>query len=175
MGPARGALCFTCVGTEQLALLDLSDEAISFVNRHAPNTRVRVLSQMPITVKLLSAEGSLSSFGLVPCVLCQKGANAVDHWLSYCPVAYIAWCALWKGCAPPISWRHVPTKQVGVALCYFLFHLRRLVAEYGGLQPVIECVKVRSVSRHAIDLWQRTYQSLPATLLHLFSGTTNAS
>ena len=81
---------------------------------------------------------------------------------------HITWAALHKETPPPINWRQTPAKHVGVALTYLLFHLRRIVREYGGLRPNIECVKVRAISGHALDLWQRTCQSFPATLLAWF-------
>ena len=55
-----------------------------------------------------------------------------------------------------------------------LFHLRRLVTEYGGLRPVIACVRNRSVSQHVLDLWQRIYRSLPSTLLRDFRAPPQA-
>ena len=104
----------------------------------------------------------------IPCVLCQGGSNAIDHWLSFCPIVHIAWAALRKANPPAINWRQTPAKHIGIAHTYLLFHLRRLVTEYGGLRPNITCVKVRSISAHALDLWQRTYQSFPATQLAWF-------
>ena len=98
----------------------------------------------------------------------QGGANTIDHWLSYCPVVHIAWAALHKANLPPINWRQTPTKHIGIALTYLLFHLRRIVTEYGGLRPNITCVRVKPIPAHALDLWQRTYQSLPATQLAWF-------
>lgn len=151
-GPAYGALRFTCVGDNPGPPMALSDDAVSFVNRHAPNFSVRPLSLTPITTKFLASHGPLRTSNPVPCVLCQEGANAIDHWLSYCPAVYIAWCVLRKGCPPPINWRQVPMRHTGVALRYLLFHVRRMVAEYGGLRPVIKCVKLRSVSRYAITI-----------------------
>ena len=100
----------------------------------------------PIAVKLLSSPGPAAQAAPIPCVLCQRGANAIDRWLSHCPVI----------------------RHTGVALCYLLFHARRLVTEYGGLRPSIECLKLRPPQRHVLDLWQRIYQSLPATLLQWF-------
>ena len=55
-----------------------------------------------------------------------------------------------------------------------LFHLRRLVTEYGGLRPVIACVRIRSISNHVLDLWQRIYHSLPSTLLRHFRAPPQA-
>ena len=55
-----------------------------------------------------------------------------------------------------------------------LFHLRRLVTEYGGLRPDIACARNRSVSHHVLDLWQRIYQSLPSTLLRYFRAPPQA-
>ena len=55
-----------------------------------------------------------------------------------------------------------------------LFHLRRLVTEYGGLRPVITCVRIRPISHHVLDLWQRTYHSLPSTLLRYFRAPPQA-
>ena len=118
----------------------------------------------PIAAKLLPGAQTAP----IPCVLCQGGANAIDHWLSYCPVVQGAWILLWKGASPPLDWRSAPNRQTGVALCYLLFHARRLVTEYGGLRPTIECVKLRTLQRHVLDLWQRIYHSLPATLLQWF-------
>ena len=60
------------------------------------------------------------------------------------------------------------SRSIGVALCYMLFHLRRLVTEYGGLRPNIACVRHCSISHHVLDLWQRIYSSLPSTLLNHF-------
>ena len=62
----------------------------------------------------------------------------------------------------------MPSRSIGVALCYMLFHLRRLVTEYGGLRPNIACVRHCSISHHVLDLWQRIYSSLPSTLLTHF-------
>ena len=36
------------------------------------------------------------------------------------------------------------------------------------MRPSIECLKLRPPQRHVLDLWQRIYQSLPATLLQWF-------
>ena len=60
------------------------------------------------------------------------------------------------------------SRSIGVALCYMLFHLRRLVTEYGGLRPNIACVRHCKISHHVLDLWQRIYSSLPSTLLNHF-------
>ena len=122
----------------------------------------------PIPFKLISSTGPAAQVAPIPCVLCQGGANAIDHWLSYCPVIHGAWLLLWKGASPSIDWRSTPNRHTGVALCYLLFHARRLVTEYGGLRPSIECLKLRPPQRHVLDLWQRIYQSLPATLLQWF-------
>ena len=101
-------------------------------------------------------------------------ANSIDHWLSFCQVVHLTWSALWASPAPDIDWRKIPSRSAGVALCYMLFHLRRLVTEYGGLRPVIACVRIRSISNHVLDLWQRTYHSLPSTLLRHFRAPPQA-
>ena len=101
-------------------------------------------------------------------------ANSIDHWLSFCQVVHLTWSALWASPAPDIDWRKIPSRSTGVALCYMLFHLRRLVTEYGGLRPVIACVRIRSISNHVLDLWQRTYHSLPSTLLRHFRAPPQA-
>ena len=75
---------------------------------------------------------------------------------------------LWKGCPPPVDWRSTLNRHTGIALCYLLFHTRRLVTEHGGLRPNIECLQLRTAQRHVMDLWQRIYHSLPATLLPWF-------
>ena len=62
----------------------------------------------PMAVKLVSSPGPAAQTAPIPCVLCQGGANAIDHWLSYCPVIYGAWLLLWKGVSPPLDWRSTP-------------------------------------------------------------------
>ena len=171
-GPARGALCYTCTGQRPGLASSFPEEFITFLKLHgafgsedlAPLRTIFT----PIAAKLRSSTGPLTQAAPIPCVLCQGGANAIDHWLSYCPVVYGAWLLLWKGSSPPLDWRSIPNRETGIALCYLLFHARRLIAEYGGLRPIIECLKLRTVQRHAIDLWQRVYQSLPTILLHWF-------
>ena len=122
----------------------------------------------PAFSRLLSSVGCRANNSYVPCVLCQGGYNSFDHWLSFCPVVHLTWLALWAAPAPEINWRIVPSRSIGVALCYTLFHLRRLVTEYGGLRPNIACVRHCSISHHVLDLWQRIYSSLPSTLLNHF-------
>ena len=171
-GPARGALCYTCTGQHPGLASSFPEEFLTFLKLHgafgsedlAPLRTIFT----PIAAKLCSSTGPLTQAAPIPCVLCQGGANAIDHWLSYCPVVYGAWLLLWKGSSPPLDWRSIPNRETGIALCYLLFHARRLIAEYGGLRPIIECLKLRTVQRHAIDLWQRVYQSLPTILLHWF-------
>ena len=134
------------------------------------------LTRLPQAVSRLAvSDGCRAPDSYAPCVLCQQGVNSIDHWLSFCPVAHLAWIALWVSAAPEINWRVVPSRSTGVALCYLLFHLRRLVTEYGGLQPVIACARIRSISQHVLDLWQRIYRSLPSTLLRHFRAPPQAS
>ena len=130
----------------------------------------RLAPPTPIMSRVHTTDGPLSDAAIAPCVICQGGANTIDHWLSYCPVVHIAWAALHKANPPPINWRQTPTKHAGIALTHLLFHFRRIVTEYGGLRPNITCVKVKPIPAHALDLWQRTYQSLPATQLAWFKA-----
>ena len=171
-GPAYGALCFACTGQQPGLPEPLSDDLLKSLSLHR-HTEDKGLTGPncifpPIADKLLSAPGPAAQVAPIPCVLCQRGANSIDHWLSYCPAIYGAWLLLWKGVSPPIDWQSTPNRHTGVALCYLLFHARRLVTEYGGLRPSIECLKLRPLQRHVLDLWQRIYQSLPATLLQWF-------
>ena len=151
------------------SLVNLSDENSAFLQFHAIG--VPPLRQFPPAFSRL---GCCASTSYVPCVLCQQGANPIDHWLSFCQVVHLTWSALWASPAPDIDWRKIPSRSTGVALCYMLFHLRRLVTEYGGLRPVITCVRIRSISNHVLDLWQRTYHSLPSTLLRHFRAPPQA-
>ena len=171
-GPTRGALCYTCTGQHPGLPSPLPDEFLNFLKLHGTVKNEGLVSPStiftPIATKLRSSTGPLTHAALIPCVLCQGGANAIDHWLSYCPAIYDAWLLLWKGSSPPLDWRSTPNRQTGVALCYLLFHARRLVTEYGGLRPTIECLKLQTTQRHVIDLWQRVYQSLPTILLQWF-------
>ena len=152
----------------------MSEELLKSLPRHGRTEGAGLASpniiSPPFAAKLLSSTGPAAQFAPIPCVLCQGGANAIDHWLSYCPVIHGAWLLLWKGNAPPLDWQRPPNRQTSVALCYLLFHSRRLVTEYGRLRPSIECLKVRPPQRHVLDLWQRIYQSLPATLLQWFQA-----
>ena len=171
-GPAYGALCFACTGQRPGLPEPLSDDLLKSLSLHS-HTEDKGLTGPncifpPIADKLLSAPGPAAQVAPIPCVLCQRGANSIDHWLTYCPVIYGAWLLLWKGVSPPIDWQSTPNRHTGVALCYLLFHARRLVTEYGGLRPSIERLKLRPLQRHVLDLWQRIYQSLPATLLQWF-------
>ena len=171
-GPSRGALCYRCVGHSPGLPTALSESLTRFLCSKGMQIQDRLPSittlYHPMAAKLLSSDGPVTQPAPIPCVLCQEGANAIDHWLSYCPVVHCAWLLLWKEGAPPIDWRTTPSKAVGVALCYLLFHTRRIVTENGGLRPVIECLRERSPQQHIQDLWQRIYQSLPATLLQRF-------
>ena len=150
----------------------MSGELLSFLTLYAPVRGNGPVSCgglfTPIASKLLSSEGPLTQAAPIPCVLCQEGANAIDLWLTYCPVVHSAWLVLWKGCPPPVDWRSTPNRHTGIALRYLLFHTRRLVTEHGGLRPNIECLQPRTAQRHVMDLWQRVYHSLPATLLPWF-------
>ena len=169
-GPGYGALCPTCLlpaTPMDITLTTLPEESKSFLHFH--QILVPEPKQLPPAFsRLLSSVGCRANNSYVPCVLCQGGYNSVDHWLSFCPVVHLTWLALWAAPAPEINWRIVPSRSIGVALCYTLFHLRRLVTEYGGLRPNIACVRHCSISHHVLDLWQRIYSSLPSTLLNHF-------
>ena len=169
-GPGYGALCPTCLlpaTPVDITLTTLPEESKSFLHFH--QILVPEPKQLPPAFsRLLSSVGCRANNSYVPCVLCQGGYNSIDHWLSFCPVVHLTWIALWAAPAPEINWRIVPSRSIGVALCYTLFHLRRLVTEYGGLRPNIACVRHCSISHHVLDLWQRIYSSLPSTLINLF-------
>ena len=186
-GPGYGALCPTCLlpaTPVDITLTTLPEESKSFLHFH--QILVPEPKQLPPAFsRLLSSVGCRANNSYVPCVLCQGGYNSIDHWLSFCPVVHLTWLALWAAPAPEINWRMVPSRSIGVALCYTLFrmvpsrsigvalcytlfHLRRLVTEYGGLRPNIACVRHCSISHHVLDLWQRIYSSLPSTLLNHF-------
>ena len=175
-GPGYGALCpsrLLPATPRDVALRDLSDENSAFLQFHA--IEVPPLRPFPPAFsRLETSEGCCASTSYVPCVLCRQGANSIDHWLSFCQVVHLTWSALWASPAPDIDWRKIPSRSTGVALCYMLFHLRRLVTEYGGLRPVIACARARSISNHVLDLWQRTYHSLPSTLLRHFRAPPQA-
>ena len=176
-GPGHGALCPTCflpATPMDFALNNLSDESKNFLHFH--QIIVPEPKQLPPAFsRLLSSAGCRALDSYVPCVLCQCGFNSIDHWLSFCPVVHLTWLALWVTPAPEINWRKVPSRSIGVALCYMLFHLRRLVTECGGLRPDISCVHNRTISHHVLDLWQRTYLSLPSTLLRYFRAPPQSS
>ena len=169
-GPGYGALCPTCLlpaTPMDITLTTLPEESKSFLHFHQillPEPK----RLPPAFSRLLSSVGCRENNSYVPCVLCQGGYNSVDHWLSFCPVVHLTWLALCAAPAPEINWRIVPSRSMGVALCYMLFHLRRLVTEYGGLRPDIACVRHCSISHHVLDLWQRIYSSLPSTLINHF-------
>ena len=160
-GPGYGAICPSCfqpAATRDITLHDLHDESYAFLQFHKI-TMPSLTRLPPVFSRLATSVGRRAPESYVPCVLCQRGVNSIDHWLSFCQVAHLTWIALWISPAPAIDWRKVPSRSTGVALCYLLFHLRRLVTEYGGLRPIIECVRNRSVSQHVLDLWQRVYRS----------------
>ena len=176
-GPGYGALCPTCflpATPIDLTLHNLSDENKNFLHFH--QIIVPEPKQLPPAFsRLLSSVGCRAIGSYVPCVLCQGGFNSIDHWLSFCPVVHLTWLALWVAPAPEITWRKAPSRSTGVALCYMLFHLRRLVTECGGLRPNISCVHNRTVSHHVLDLWQRIYSSMPSTLLRTFRAPPQSS
>ena len=176
-GPGYGALCPTCflpAAPIDLTLNNLSDENKNFLHFH--QITVPEPKQLPPAFsRLLSSVGCRAIGSYVPCVLCQGGFNSIDHWLSFCPVVHLTWLALWVAPAPEITWRKAPCRSTGVALCYMLFHLRRLVTECGGLRPNISCVHNRKVSHHVLDLWQRIYSSIPSTLLRTFRAPPQSS
>ena len=163
-GPGHGALCPSCLlpaAARDVTLQNLPEDSVAFLKFH--QIAIPSLTRLPPAVThLVVSDGCRASDSYAPCVLCQQGVNSIDHWLSFCPVAHLTWIALWVSAAPEINWRGVPSRSTGVALCYLLFHLRRLVAEYGGLQPVIACARIRPIPQHVLDLWQRVYRSLPS-------------
>ena len=169
-GPGHGAICPSCCDPAtamEIALRDLPEENIAQLRYH--NITIPTMHQLPpAIVRLPLSEGCRRPDSYIPYVLCQQGVNSIKHWLSFCQVPHLAWLALWTSTAPELQWRTAPTKAAGVAMCYLLFHLRRLVIEYGGLQPVIARIRVRPLMQHVLDLWQRTYRSLPSTLLRRF-------
>ena len=165
-GPGHGALCPPCffpATPRDLALHSLTEDTCAFARFHQVSLPLSCPFP-PAVTHLDSSEGCIDA----PRVLRQQGVNSIDHWLSFCQVPHLTWLALWTSGAPDLNWRSTPTRSTGVALCYLLFHLRRLVTEYGGLQPVIKCVRIRPISQHVLDLWQRIYRSLPSTLLRHF-------
>ena len=176
-GPGHGALCPTCflpATPMDFALNNLSDENKNFLRFHqiiVPEPKLLP----PAFSRMMSSAGCRALDSYVPCVLCQCGFNSIDHWLSFCPVVHLTWLALWVTPAPEINWRKVPSRNTGVALCYMLFHLRRLVTECGGLRPDISCVHNRTISHHVLDLWPRIYLSLPSTLLRYFRAPPQSS
>ena len=145
-GPTRGALCYTCTRQHPGLPSPLSDALLNFLNLHGTVRCEGLVSPStiftPIATKLCSSTGPLTQAAPIPCVLCQGGANAIDHWLSYCPVVYGAWLLLWKGVSPPLDWRSAPNRQTGVALCYLLFHARRLVTEYGDYDLLLNVLNI---------------------------------
>ena len=176
-GPGYGALCPPCflpATPIDLTLQNLTDENKNFLHFH--QIIVPEPKQLPPAFsRLQSSVGCRTIGSYVPCVLCQGGCNSIDHWLSFCPVVHLTWLALWVAPAPEITWRKAPSRSTGVALCYMLFHLRRLVTECGGLRPNILCVHNRKVSHHVLDLWQRIYSSMPSTLLRTFRAPPQSS
>ena len=134
-----------------------------------------LLSLTSSGARIGSSEGCRDKNSYVPCVVCQQGVNSIDHWLSFCQVPHLTWLALWASVALDMNWRATPSRSTGVALCYLLFHLRRIVTEYGGLQPVMKSVRSRPISQHVLDLWQRIYRSLPSTLLRHFRAPPQAT
>ena len=176
-GPGYGALCPPCflpATPIDLTLQNLTDENKNFLHFH--QIIVPEPKQLPPAFsRLQSSVGCRAIGSYVPCVLCQGGCNSIDHWLSFCPVVHLTWLALWVAPAPEITWRKAPSRSTGVALCYMLFHLRRLVTECGGLRPNILCVHNRKVSHHVLDLWQRIYSSMPSTLLRTFRAPPQSS
>ena len=96
-GPGYGALCPSCflpATPRDVTLRDLSDESCAFLQFH--KIAVPSLRRLPPAFsRLVTSEGCCATASYVPCVLCQQGANSIDHWLSFCQVAHLTWTALW--------------------------------------------------------------------------------
>ena len=103
-GPAHGALCFACTGQQPGLPEPLSDDLLKSLSLHSHTEDKGLIGPNrifpPIADKLLSSPGPAAQAAPIPCVLCQRGANSIDHWLSYCPVIHGAWLLLWKGASP---------------------------------------------------------------------------
>ena len=122
-GPDYGALCLL-PATSRDALRDLSDEN-SLPTVHAidmPPLRqfLQALS------RLVTSEGCCAT--TVPCVLCQQGANCIDHWLSFCQLVHL-------------TWSKVPSSSTGVAvdsgsLPVCAFALSQTMCSIYGNEPV---------------------------------------
>ena len=121
-GPHKGVLCVNCIGTDPGEFVDLPPEALAFLRQHAPASPARAAPLLPIKNCARDTKGPLGDVALTPCVLCQSGSNAIDHWLSYCPVVHIAWAALykWSGqCTHAIKkTKHVPVRKPGQSKKY---------------------------------------------------------
>ena len=85
-GPGCGALCPSCflpATSRDVSLRDLSDESCAFLQFHT--IAVPPLRRLPPAFsRLVTSEGRCATASYVPCVLCQQGANSIDHWLSFC-------------------------------------------------------------------------------------------
>ena len=111
-GPGYGALCPSCflpATPRDVTLRGLSDESCAFLQFH--KIAVPSLRRLPAFSRLATSEGRRAPDSYVPCVLCQRGANSIDHWLSFCQVAHLTWIALWASPAPDIDWRKVPSRS----------------------------------------------------------------
>ena len=134
-GLARGALCYTCTGPQPGFPEPMSEELLKSLPRHGRTEGTGLASpniiSPPFAAKLLSSTGPAAQFAPIPCVLCQGGANAIDHWLSYCPVIHGAWLLLWKGNAGNVL---LIDRQVShFAICYSI--LDDLSQNMGGYDP----------------------------------------
>ena len=95
---------------------------------------------------------------------CRKfwqGSTVHEGLFSSCPVVHIIWYTLCKGSPPPINCGR-PCKAHWCSA----FSLAQNRSRKG--RPFVECVFLRSIARHAMDLWQRVHQSLPATIFTFF-------
>ena len=108
-GPQKGALCVSCIGSDPGAFVDLPPEALAFLSHHVPSSPARRAPPLAVKTKVQTTLGLFGDAPVAPCVLCQAGANAIDHWLSYCPVAQLTWTVITKLTRPPlIGDRHRP-------------------------------------------------------------------
>ena len=88
-GPGYGALCPSCfqpAAARDITLHNLNEESHAFLQFH--KIEMPPLTRLPPAFSRLAAlEGCRAPDSYASCVLCQRGINSIDHWLSFCQVA----------------------------------------------------------------------------------------
>ena len=139
LGSGHGAVCHSCppVTQDWTSFALTPNEQSAFSTKFGPRIPETHPAVTRIGLKCQNVTRSVPDTHLIPCVLCQTGYNAIDHWCKFCPILPMVVNALVKS----DSWTvpvldRVINSVVTLVTCHTLFHMRRAIMVAGGLSLI---------------------------------------